>query len=150
MMQMTKRTKPLSVFLTGVLIAAIALFGAGCTDNNITSDSEIVETNKNQTATVLGEGEAEFSFSVVDQNGAETHFLIHTDQKTVGDALKELSLIDGDMGPYGMYVKTVNGITVDFDKDGKYWAFYVNGEYATSGVENTAIAPGAAYSFQVE
>ena len=58
-------------------------------------------------------------------------------------------MIDGDMGAYGLYVKTVNDITVDFDKDGKYWAFYIDGEYATKGVENTDITPGATYSLRV-
>jgi len=86
----------------------------------------------------------------IDKEGNETNFVINTDKKTVGDALSELNMIDGDMGAYGLYVKTVNDITVDFDKDGKYWAFYVDGEYATKGVENTDITPGATYSFRVE
>ena len=48
------------------------------------------------------------------------------------------------------YVKTVNGITADYDADGVYWAFYVNGEYAVSGVDSTPIAEGESYSFKVE
>ena len=59
-------------------------------------------------------------------------------------------MLSGDEGPYGLYVKTVNGITVDYDKDGKYWAFYVNGEYATSGVDTTEIADGVSYGFKAE
>ena len=56
----------------------------------------------------------------------------------------------GDEGEYGLYVKTVNGITADYDKDGAYWAFYVNGEYASSGVDSTPIAEGESYCFRVE
>ena len=47
-------------------------------------------------------------------------------------------------------VTTVNGITVDFDTDGVYWAFYINDEYAQSGVDATPIEEGANDSFRVE
>ena len=59
-------------------------------------------------------------------------------------------LIDGEVGEFGLYVKTVNGITADYDKDGKYWAFYINGEYAQPGVDSIEITEGDSYSFQVE
>ena len=35
-------------------------------------------------------------------------------------------------------------------KDGKYWAFYVNGEYAVSGVDTTEITEGGLYEFRAE
>ncbi len=89
-------------------------------------------------------------FTATDTDGNETHFEIHTDRETVGEALTELDLISGDEGDYGLYVKTVNGITVDYDTDGKYWAFYVDGEYATAGVDATPVTPGASYSFKAE
>lgn len=98
----------------------------------------------------LGEGSTKFSFTVTDKDGNETHLEIHTDKETVGDALLELGLIAGDDGDYGLYVKTVNGITADYDTDGVYWAFYVNGEYATSGVDSTPVTEGADYAFKVE
>ena len=68
----------------------------------------------------------------------------------VGEALQELNLIDGEEGEYGLFVKTVNGITADYDTDGVYWAFYVNGEYATSGVDVTQITEGDSYALKVE
>ena len=86
----------------------------------------------------------------MDQEGNETAFEIHTDKETVGEALLELGLIAGDESEYGLYVKTVNGITADYDKDGVYWAFYVNGEYAQTGVDSTSITEGDSYSFKVE
>lgn len=99
---------------------------------------------------MLGEGNTVFPFSVVDKDGSETTFEIHTDKETVGEALLEVGLIAGDNSEYGLYVKTVNGITVDYDTDGMYWAFYVNGEYAMSGVDTTPITEGESYSFRVE
>ncbi|MBE6609908.1 MAG: DUF4430 domain-containing protein [Ruminococcaceae bacterium] len=72
-------------------------------------------------------------------------FTIHTDKETVGEALLEHNLISGDIGEFGMYVKVVNGITADYDVDKSYWAFYVNGDYAMSGVDQTAIDETATY-----
>ena len=62
----------------------------------------------------------------------------------MGDALTELGLIEGEDSEYGLYVKTVNGITADYDTDGHYWAFYVDGEYAQTGVDATRSPPGQA------
>ena len=113
-------------------------------------DSTGVDDDISTEVTVLGEGEKQFAFLIVDGEGNETEFEIHTDKEMVGEALIELDLIKGEEGPYGLYVKIVNGIAVDYDKDKAYWAFYVNGEYAVSGVDNTEITEGDTYSFKVE
>ena len=75
-------------------------------------------------------------------------FTVHTDKNTVGEALLEHGLIDGDQGAYGMYIKSVNGIVADYDVDRSYWAFYVNGEYAMTGVDTTEITEGAVYKLE--
>lgn len=92
----------------------------------------------------------EFTFTVVDAEGKEETFQITTDKKTVGEALLEEGLIAGEEAEYGLYVKTVNGITLDYDTDGKYWAFYVDGEYGITGVDETEIVPGTTYTFKAE
>ena len=147
----------LTLILCIVLIAATALFATGCNktegDTPETTDSVTTAadtTAKEDDSNVLGEGENQFTFKVVDGEGNETVFLVNTDKTTVGDALLELGLIEGEDGDYGLYVKKVNGILADYDVDGTYWAFYVNGEYAMSGVDTTEIENGAEYSFKVE
>lgn len=72
-------------------------------------------------------------------------FTLNTDKETVGAALLEHNLIDGDEGEFGIYIKAVNGITADYDVDKSYWAFYIDGKYATSGVDTTKITEGAEY-----
>ena len=72
-------------------------------------------------------------------------FTLQTDKETVGEALLEHGLIDGENGAYGLYVKIVNGITADFDVDQSYWAFYINGEMAMTGVDMTPIEEGVVY-----
>lgn len=150
MMKMTKTKKLLSLLLCFVLIAAIALFN-GCNGNRNTEPSGSSQTTGTEaTPKALGEGKTKFAFTVTDLEGKETAFEIKTDKKTVGEALLQLELIAGDMGDYGLYVKTVNGITLDYDKDGAYWAFYVDGEYAMAGVDLTEIDENATYSFKAE
>lgn len=152
-MEMTRIKKSLSLALCIVLITAIALFTSGCNDNTSQATSEtatVAETAVQAESNVLGEGDTQFTFTVTDVDGNETEFEINTDKTTVGEALIELGLIDGDDGEFGLYVKTVNGITVDYDTDGKYWAFYVGDEYAVSGVDSTEIVEGETYSFKVE
>lgn len=147
----TRLLKSLSLILCIVLIAAMALLATGCEGNNDTgADSS---ANGGQTAgdvTVMGEGETVFDFAVVDKDGNETKFEIHTNKTVVGEALLELGLIAGDNGDFGLYVKTVNGITADYDVDQTYWAFYINGEYAMTGVDQTDIVAGDSYAFKVE
>jgi hypothetical protein len=75
-------------------------------------------------------------------------FTIKTDKDTVGAALQEHELIQGEEGQFGMYIKSVNGIVADYDEDQTYWAFYVNGEYALTGVDTTEITEGATYQLE--
>ena len=79
-------------------------------------------------------------------NDQAVKFTIHTDKDTVGAALMEHGLIAGEEGAYGLYVKVVNGITADYDVDQSYWSFYINGEYAMTGVDVTPIDESAVYS----
>lgn len=164
-MKMEHRNRMLSYVLSVMLIFAMALFITGCgggaaknaagteagaQTESVSTKEAAGENDKTDGVSVLGEGNTVFPFTVVDGDGNETQFEIHTDKETVGEALEELNLIAGDESEYGLYVKTVNGITADYDADGVYWAFYVNGEYASAGVDSTRIAEGESYSFKVE
>ena len=164
-MRIMKNKKIQSLLLCVMLIVAMAFTTVGCKTNENDGDSqpqiEVTATTEEQVSieaqtvtesenTVLGEGQTTFPFVVVDKDGNETNFEIHTNKSIVGEALLDVDLIAGETSEYGLYVKTVNGITADYDVDQTYWAFYVNGEYATAGVDTTAIEEGATYSFKVE
>lgn len=163
-MKTTFKSKWLSRLLCLVLVAAAALATAGCGETReepqaISEDTVILDEGETiasapllpvEDGAELGEGETEFLFTITDLDGNETCVTIHTDKATVGEALQELGLIVGEEGPYGLYVKTVNGITVDYDADKAYWAFYINGRYAMSGVDVTKIVSGDTYELRVE
>lgn len=137
--------------LAVLLAAALALTAAGCGSTPQDGSGDQPSAIENQVPDqVLGEGQTAVPFIVIDGEGGETVFEIHTDKETVGEALLEQGLIAGEEGPYGLYVKEVNGITADYDADQTYWAFYINGEYAASGVDATPVKEGETYTFKVE
>ena len=94
-----------------------------------------------------GTGARTFTFKVVNKAGETTTFSIHTDKTVVGDALVELDLVAGDVSEYGLYVKTVNGETLDYVADGYWWALYENGALSEKGVDGIDIEEGVEYSF---
>lgn len=156
-MNKTHTNRVLSFLLCAVLIAAMALGMMGCNEAKKEDGDTAATTTVVTTTTTAGQGNNErgtgatvFTFEVTDKDGDTETFTIRTDKKTVGEALLAVGLIAGEEGAYGLYVKTVNGITADYDKDGTYWAFYANGAYATSGVDQTAVTAGATYAFKVE
>ncbi len=95
----------------------------------------------------LGKGEKTLVVEVAAEEQTVT-FTVHTDKETVGEALLEQELIDGEQGDFGLYVKVVNGMTADYDVDQSYWSFYINGEYAMAGVDTTQIAEGDTYRLE--
>ena len=163
-----KNKKIQSLILCMMLIVAMAFTTVGCNtqkdsgveentavvektvENGVEESTAAVEETVENKVEVLGEGETKFLFTVVDKEGNESNYEIHTDKEIVGDALLDLELIAGDEGEFGLYVKTVNGITADYDVDQTYWAFYVDGEYAMYGVDATDIEDGMTYAFKVE
>ncbi len=94
--------------------------------------------------TELGEGAVTVKVEVKAEDKSVT-FTVHTDKTVLGDALLEHSLIAGDEGEFGLYVKAVNGMTADYDVNQAYWAFYKDGEMMNTGVDGATIADGEHY-----
>jgi len=138
--------KLLALILCVVMVAAMAVGMTGCgkkADANVSTETVLKEGE-------YGQGKVQFTFVAKDIDGNEQTFTINTDKETVGEALLDVNLIAGEDSQYGLYVKTVNGITADYDVDQTYWAFYVDGEYASTGVDSTPVTAGSTYMFAVE
>ncbi len=129
-----KKTNLLRSFLLILLIAALAFPTFACKSSS--GDG----------------GKKTFTFEVYlkGESTPKSTFTVETEKSTVGEALLEKGLIEGEEGPYGLYVKVVDGIRADYDETGTYWSFYINGSYASSGVDKTEIQDGATYSMRVE
>ena len=109
------------------------------------TEGAVYSLTKTVSYTVMGEGATSFYLTVKNADNTVTRFQINTDAATVGEALMALELIEGSESDYGLYVTSVNGITADWDTEMAYWAFYVNGEYAMTGVDATEIVAGTTY-----
>lgn len=130
--------------LVSLFLALILVFGLFACNNPNKNDVWENATYKDNME--FGDGSKTLTLEVKVEEHTVT-FTVKTDKETVGDALLEHELIAGDDSQYGLYVKTVNGITADYDIDKSYWILFINGEYAPSGVDSTEITEGAVYQF---
>ena len=155
------KTKSTSLKIAALLVALLmCLFASGCSknrqDESVTDPTAYsTEATPDEYASVwadatytedktFGDGATTFLLEVQVGTHSVT-FTVNTDETILGTALLEHSLIDGEQGPYGLYVKSVNGILADYDVNGRYWGFNKNGEYMMTGVDATEIEAGAHY-----
>ena len=108
------------------------------------ADSALWQTATYREDTVLGNGNTTVTVEVQAEDKSVT-FTLKTDKTVLGDALLEHNLIAGDKGEYGLYVKVVNGIEADYDKDGHFWSLCQNGTMLSTGVDTTPVKDGEHY-----
>jgi len=125
-----------------VLVMALAMAACGA--------PEEIELITVENGAAIGEGAAEFTLEIIDVDAEPVVVTVKTDEETVGGALAALGLIAGEESQFGLYIKTVNGITYDYDKDGKYWGFYIDGTYAVESADLTEITAGSVYTLKAE
>ena len=84
--------------------------------------------------TEVGQGEKTVLFTVSAEE-RQVVLTIKTDADSLGQALIENNLIEGEDGDWGMYVKSVISIRADYDLDGYWWSLEENGNAANYGVD---------------
>ncbi|MFG6372625.1 MAG: hypothetical protein K1W04_00520 [Oscillospiraceae bacterium] len=87
---------------------------------------------------------AAVTVTVVHGDGSTKDFNIKTDKEMLGEALTDEKLIDGEDGPYGLFVKTVDGETAD-DAAQEWWCLTKGGGTVNTGIDSTPVEDGAAY-----
>ena len=146
----------LSVLLCFVMIFCIT----GCGNNNKTdANSTTAASGAAQTEdaglwagatytedTELGTGSKTLEVEIKAEDKSIT-FTVKTDKETLGDALMEHELLEGEESEYGLFIKKVNGIRADYDLDNSYWALSKDGEYLNTGADTTEISDGEHYEF---
>jgi len=137
-----------------VLTIVILILTVACDSSNGTTGQNPQEQPGNNGAPSesnpphsIGEGEAMFRFEMTDGEGTITAWHVHTNASTVGEALLEVGLIEGNVTDFGLMVIYVYGIRADFVEDSAWWAFYIDGEMAMAGVDATEIEEGVTYAF---
>ena len=86
-----------------------------------------------------------FKVIVTDLEGNESSYEYTSSAASVGEALVAEGLVDAHEASFGLFIDAVGGIAADWDKDQTYWAFYINGEFATTGIGDTKITADATY-----
>ena len=137
--------KILALVLALVLALSLCACGAPAADGAVDESAPVVTDGA-----TLGEGSTTFTLVTKQLDGSSISATINTDAETVGEALEALGVLKGEEGPYGIYIKEVNGVSAVYEEDGTYWGFYIDGEYAMSGVDTTDVVDGATYQFKVE
>ena len=90
------------------------------------------------------EGQKTIAVQVVHKDESVKNFEIATDEEFLRGALEQENLIQGEESEYGLFVKTVDGETVE-DKNQEWWRFTKGGEMVNTGVDSTPIADGESY-----
>ena len=130
-----KRTLTLALTLLLTLsLLSCSLFG----NKDVWQDAVYTED------TTLGEGAKTVTVELKVEDHLIT-FTVLTDETVLGDALVSIGLISGEEGPYGLYVKVVNGMTVKYEDGGYWWGITKNGVTTDTGVDGITIADGEQY-----
>lgn len=133
-----KMKNVLCILLIAVMAISMGACGKKTSDEKIWKDATYTED------TTVGEGKKTVTVAVVTPDKTVT-FTINTDSETLGDALLENKLIEGENGAYGMYIKKVIGMEADYNKTKTYWAVTKDGEYMSVGVDGEKISGGEKY-----
>ena len=124
-----KATKVISLLLAMLLVCSLF---TGCGNAGSTGQSAGDGSVKNITVTV------------VHGDGSSKDFPIAAAGETLREALEQENLVEGEDGQYGLYIKTVDGETVN-DANQEWWCLTKGGEQVNSGVDGVKIADGDKY-----
>ena len=94
-------------------------------------------------------GSKTITLTVVFADASTKEFTIKTNEDYLRGALEQENLITGDESDWGLYVKTVAGVTAD-DSANQYWALYIGDDYSQTGVDTTPVNDGDSFKFAIE
>lgn len=97
------------------------------------------------------EGMKHVTVQVVYADGSTKTHEYDTDAEYLSELLLEEKLVTGYTSEeYGFTVESVDGITLDWSKDGAYWALFVGEEYATTSAAGIVLTDGGVYKLVYE
>ena len=100
-------------------------------------------------------GEKAYTVEVTAADGSTKTYEGRTGAEYLSGLMDELQeagdfSYEGTSSDYGLFITAINGETADYDKDGAYWAIYVNGEYGQYGADQQPVADGDSFRFAYE
>jgi hypothetical protein len=137
-----KKTKKLLMCLLALSLVAVVLVSC----NNGVPKEGLWENATYTTDKEFGNGAKTVQVEVKAGEQSVT-FTVKTDKENLADALLEHGLVSGDDSAFGLYIKYVNGMRADYDKDQAYWGLTKNGETVLDGASSITELDGAHYEF---
>lgn len=122
-----KNTKKIIIALIGLVVAIAVLFGV----YHFTRPAAV-------------QGAKTITVEVIHKDASEKTFEYHTDREYLGEVLTDEELVSGEEGPYGLFITTVDGETVD-ETNQEWWCVTRNHEELNTSVDQTPIADGEKY-----
>ena len=95
------------------------------------------------------EGGKTLSVTVIANDETKNEYTIKTEEKFLRGALEEKELVEGSESEYGLFIKTVDGITADDSKE-EWWCVTKSGEQVTTGVDSTPIEDGDSFELTLK
>ncbi len=125
-----------------LLLAILCIFAVcSCKSQEKTGEPDNVPPTPGSGDVLESDGVKHIVVKVVDKENKEETFEIDTTSEMLRGALDELGIVEGDETQYGLFIKTVNGLTVD-DGNEEWWCLTKGGESVMTGVDSTPIADG--------
>ena len=92
-------------------------------------------------------GAKAITIEVINSADESTMYELNTDAEYLRQAMDEAEGLtyDGTESEYGIMISTINGEVADYNVDGAYWSFYVNGDYCNAGIDTQPVADGDAF-----
>ncbi len=97
------------------------------------------------------EGMKHITIQIVYADGTTKTHEYDTNAEFLSEILLEKNLVTGYASEeYGFTIESVDGITLDWSKDGAYWALYEGDAYATTSAAGIALTDGGVYKLVYE
>lgn len=155
-MNQTKTRRGITLLLGVLMILGMtALSGCGQQETGSKVSSALPQSSSQEEKPSSTGGESSVGSSVsaktitlevVHKDKSKNTFTISTEAETLREALEQEKLAEGEDSSYGMFVKTVDGETVD-DGNQEWWCLTKGGEMWNYGVDDTKISDGDAFEF---
>lgn len=149
---MKNLNKRILVLLAVLLTLATVLALAACTPDTgkttsvadtTVSDTTVADTTVADTTEKIGTGAKAVTVKVVDDKQNTITILVHTDAQFLRGVLEEAGLV---AATEDSYIKTVAGITADYDRDESWWCILLGENMTQLGASEQPVQDGEVYT----
>lgn len=90
------------------------------------------------------EGRKTVTVRVIHKDQSEKSFEVTTEKEYLGEILREEGIVEGEDGPYGMYILSADGEAAD-EANQEWWCITKGGEQVNTSADRTPVMDGEGY-----